>query len=33
LGKHEMISALVIRDALPRTAVKELYDEDRVPQK
>jgi long-chain acyl-CoA synthetase len=39
LGKHEMISALEIRDALPRTAVgklskKELYDEDtkkRVP--
>ena len=31
LGKHEMISALEIRDALPRTAVgklskKELYD-------
>ena len=41
LGKHEMISALEIRDALPRTAVgklskKELYDEEtqkRVPQK
>ena len=41
LGKHEMISALEIRNALPRTAVgklskKELYDEDtkkRVPQK
>ena len=33
LGKHEMISALEIRDALPRTAVgklskKELYDEE-----
>ena len=41
LGKHEMISALEIRDALPRTAVgklskKELYDEEarkRVAQK
>jgi long-chain acyl-CoA synthetase len=33
LGKHEMISALEIRDALPRTAVgklskKDLYDEE-----
>jgi long-chain acyl-CoA synthetase len=33
LGKHEMISGLEIRDALPRTAVgkfskKELYDEE-----
>jgi long-chain acyl-CoA synthetase len=33
LGKHEMISAMEIRDALPRTAVgklskKELYDEE-----
>ena len=33
LGKHEMINALEIRDALPRTAVgklskKELYDEE-----
>jgi long-chain acyl-CoA synthetase len=33
LGKHEMISELEIRDALPRTAVgklskKELYDEE-----
>jgi long-chain acyl-CoA synthetase len=33
LGKHEMISALEIREALPRTAVgklskKELYDEE-----
>jgi long-chain acyl-CoA synthetase len=41
LGKHEMISALELRDALPRTAVgklskKELYDEEdrkRVAQK
>ena len=41
LGKHEMISALEIRDVLPRTAVgklskKELYDEEagkRVAQK
>ena len=41
LGKHEMINALEIRDALPRTAVgklskKELYDEEagkRVAQK
>ena len=41
LGKHEMISALEFRDALPRTAVgklskKELYDEEvrkRVAQK
>ncbi len=33
LGKHEMISGLEIREALPRTAVgklskKELYDEE-----
>ena len=33
LGKHEMIGALEIRDALPRTAVgklskKELYEEE-----
>ena len=33
LGKHEMISAFEVRDALPRTAVgklskKELYDEE-----
>ena len=33
LGKHEMISRLEIREALPRTAVgklskKELYDEE-----
>jgi acyl-CoA synthetase (AMP-forming)/AMP-acid ligase II len=41
LGKHEMISAMEIRDALPRTAVgklskRELYDEEarkRVAQK
>jgi long-chain acyl-CoA synthetase len=41
LGKHEMISALEIRDILPRTAVgklskKELYEEEarkRVAQK